>query len=251
MTDPEGTPMKLQILRDITEKKKLEKAKDDFISLASHQLRTPLSAISLSSELLLRGISGEIPPEQKEYIEEISKGAKRMTLLVSNFLNVSRIEMGTFSIETEPLDIPLSVETKSKYFWPIILEKKIEFKKQIKTDLHLTLFNANSFDIVFDNLLSNAIRYTPAGGRISLALGKKDDRIVLEISDTGCGIPDDLKEKVFEKSFRSDNAQRISSEGAGLGLYMVKSIADLTGSEVWYESAEGKGTSFFFSIPIK
>jgi len=110
-------------------------------------------------------------------------------------------------------------------------------------------FNANSFEIVIDNLLSNAIRYTSASGKIFLALKKKDDAIVLEVSDTGCGIPDDAKGKVFEKSFRSENAKQISSEGAGLGLYMVKSIADLTGSKVWFESQEGKGTTFYFSVP--
>jgi PAS domain S-box-containing protein len=249
--NPEGVPMKLQILRDITEKKKMEKAKDDFISLASHQLRTPLSAISLSSELLLRGISGDVSQEQKEYIEEIHKAAKRMTLLVSNFLNVSRLEMGTFSVDNEPLDVLSAIENKLKYFSPIISEKKLEFEKKIETEIPPVLFNVNSFDIVFDNLLSNAIRYTPAEGRISLSLKKNDNAIVLKVSDTGCGIPDNLEEKVFEKSFRSENAQKISSEGAGLGLYMVRSIADLTGSKVWYESTEEKGTSFYFSIPIK
>jgi two-component system, OmpR family, sensor histidine kinase VicK len=112
-------------------------------------------------------------------------------------------------------------------------------------------FNANSFEIVFDNLLSNAIRYTPAGGQITLSVKKNNDSVFLEISDTGCGISAELKEKVFEKSFRSQNAQKISSEGAGLGLYMVKSIADLTNSRVWFDSEEGKGTTFYFSIPIR
>ncbi|OGI32536.1 MAG: hypothetical protein A2420_03100 [Candidatus Moranbacteria bacterium RIFOXYC1_FULL_44_13] len=250
MTAPEGTPVKLQILRDITEKKMLEKNKEDFISLASHQLRTPLSSIALSSELLLRGTAGKTEPAQKEYLEEINKTTKRMALLVNNLLNVSRLEMGTFSVETEPLDILSVIQTKLKEFEPIILEKKLKIEKKIQENIPGTFFNANSFEIVFDNLLSNAIRYTPAGGEISIELRKEKGAVLLEVRDTGCGIPEKQKGKIFEKTFRAENAKEMSSEGAGLGLYMVKSIADLTGSKVWFDSAEEKGTTFYFSIPL-
>ncbi|OGI34569.1 MAG: hypothetical protein A2407_02640 [Candidatus Moranbacteria bacterium RIFOXYC1_FULL_44_8] len=250
MTTPEGTLIKLQIMRDITERKMLEKNKDDFISLASHQLRTPLSSISLSSELLLRGTSGDIQSDQREYLEEIHKATKRMTILVNNLLNVSRIEMGTFSVESEPLDILSSVQAKLKEFEPIILEKKLYFKKNIGENIPPLSFNTNSFEIVFDNLLSNAIRYTPTGGKIALAIENKRDSVFIEISDTGCGIAAGLKDKIFEKTYRAENAREMSSEGAGLGLYMVKSIADLTGSKVWFDSNEMGGTTFYFSIPI-
>ena len=173
-----------------------------------------------------------------------------MALLVNNLLNVSRLEMGTFSVETEPLDILSVIQTKLKEFEPIILEKKLKIEKKIQENIPGTFFNANSFEIVFDNLLSNAIRYTPAGGEISIELRKEKGAVLLEVRDTGCGIPEKQKGKIFEKTFRAENAKEMSSEGAGLGLYMVKSIADLTGSKVWFDSAEEKGTTFYFSIPL-
>lgn len=240
----------LGMVHDITEKKKIDQTKDEFISLASHQLRTPLSSISLSSELLLRGISGKIEKEQKEFLEEINKGAKKMSLLVNNLLNVSRLEMGTFEIGADPLAVSSFVKNRLKEILPLVKDKNIFLDRKIEEDIPVVSFNENSFGIVLDNFLSNALRYTPAGGRISVELKKEKGNVILRISDTGCGIPATQKEKVFEKSFRADNAKKLSSEGAGLGLYMVKSIADLTGSGVWFDSTLGKGTTFYFSIPV-
>lgn len=235
--------------QDITDKKNIDKVKDDFISLASHQLRTPLAAISLSSELLLRGISGDIQNEAKEYLDEISKAAKRMTLLINNLLNVSRLEMGSFNFNLEPFDIRSNLITKLKELMPIFMAKKLIMKSDISDDLPTILFDENSFGIIFDNLLSNAMRYTGVGGLITVSVKQdKNKNILLEVSDSGCGIPKDQQNSVFDKSFRADNAKKISSEGAGLGLYMIKKLADKTGTKVWFESTEGKGTTFYFQI---
>ena len=212
----------VHVARDITERKKMEKTKDEFISLASHQLRTPLSSIALSSELLLRGVAGDIDKGQKEYLGEIYKATKRMTLLINNLLNVSRVKMGNFQIHSESLDVVTAVREIVKGLSPLTVEKNLKIEKNIERDIAPIKFDANSFGIIFENILSNAIRYTPAGGKISIGLKKEKEGVVLSVSDTGCGIPEKQKNKIFGKSFRADNAKEISSEGSGLGLYLAQ-----------------------------
>jgi PAS domain S-box-containing protein len=230
---------------DVTEIKKVERAKDEFISLASHQLRTPLSSIALSSELLLRGVAGEVDSGQKDYVQEIFKATKRMTLLVSNLLNVSRVEMGNFQTNSEPLDAVPAIREIAKGLAPLAAEKNLKIEENFEQDTGSIKFDANSFGIMFENILSNAIRYTPRGGSISIGVSREKNGILLKVSDTGCGIPEKQKQKIFNKSFRAENAKEISSEGAGLGLYMARVAAERGRAKIWFESEEGKGTTFF------
>lgn len=234
---------------DITERSKMDKAKDEFISLASHQLRTPLSSIALSTELLLRGVAGDIPSEQKIYMEEVFKATKRMTLLINNLLNVSRVEMGNFKIRFDSLDIFSAVREIVKGLDSLAKEKNLKVEKKLERNVPPIKFDANSFGIIFENILSNAIRYTPKGGTISIELKKVKEGILLKVSDTGCGIPADQKNEIFKKSFRASNAKEVSSEGAGLGLYIAKIAAEQGGAKIWFESKEGKGTTFFVLFP--
>lgn len=233
------------IAKDITERKKIEKAKDEFVSLASHQLRTPLASVALSAELLLRGTAGEMRAEQKEYLEEIFKSAKKMALMVNNLLNVSRVEMGNFEVGSGSLDIVAAVESSIREFSPLSAGKNLAVRLNAEENIPKVNLDEKSFGIVFDNLLSNAIRYTPAGGEIKVGLSKGDAGVLFSVSDTGCGIPEGQKKKIFTKSFRASNAKEISSEGAGLGLYMVRVAAEKSGAKIRFESEEGKGTTFF------
>jgi PAS domain S-box-containing protein len=233
------------MLLDITERKNIEKSKDDFISLASHQLRTPLSSIALSSELLLRGVAGEVVFDQKNYLEEILKTTKRMTLLVSNLLNVSRVEMGNFEVRSGPFDVASGVLAVMKEFSPLISEKNIRVEMKIQKNIPSINLDEKIFRIIFENIYSNAKRYTPAKGLISVNLLMRGDGVLLEVADTGCGIPRNQKEKIFSKSFRAENARKISAEGAGIGLYMAGIAAERSGAKIWFESEEGKGARFF------
>lgn len=237
------------IAKDITERKYMEKAKDEFVSLASHQLRTPLSSIALSSELLLRGVAGDVGPGQKEYLEEINKATKRMTLLVNNLLNVSRVEMGNFEVQPGPFDIVSAVRSVVKEFLPLARDKKLEVKMDIGENILSVNLDEKSFGLIFDNLLSNAIRYTLAEGEISVSLEKNPAGILLAVADTGLGIPAGQKKKIFQKSFRAANAREVSSEGAGLGLYMARIAAEKSGAKIRFDSEEGKGTTFFVQFP--
>lgn len=239
------------IEHDITKLKEIDRAKTEFVSLASHQLRTPLSSISLSTELILRGIAGPVEDKQKKYLLGIYNASKKMKELIESLLNISRIELGTFMIKPEIINLPEAIDEILKEQIMNINNKKLEFTKKLGNDLPSIMFDKNILNITLDNLMANAIRYTPSGGRVTLKVERLTQEILISVTDTGCGIPKNQQAKVFQKSFRADNAKEISAEGAGLGLYMARSILNKAGGKIWFESSEDRGSTFFITIPIK
>ncbi|MFA6354354.1 MAG: ATP-binding protein, partial [Candidatus Paceibacterota bacterium] len=241
----------VEVFRDITKEKEIDKAKTEFVSLASHQLRTPLSTVNWYSEMLLTGDVGEITPEQKKYLEEIYSGNQRMVDLVNTLLDVSRIEMGTFMVEPKPTDIVKLARSVIDEQKLQIDEKKIKFSSSLENNISLIQADPKLLRMVIQNLLSNAVKYTPEGGkvRISISLGKEKN-IVLKIFDTGYGIPKNQQDKIFTKLFRADNVIGKDTEGTGLGLYIAKSVVEQAGGKLWFESVENKGTTFYATLPL-
>ena len=238
------------IIRDITEAKEIDRAKSEFISMASHQLRTPLTSIGLSAELLIRGVANQLDNKHQNYLKEIHNSTRRMAELISALLNVSRIEMGTFAVKLEFLEIVSLVDRIIYELGAQISSKKIRLVKTYGVEACEVNFDPNIFRIVFENIVTNAIRYTPEEGEITIGLEKSSSRIILSVKDTGCGIPGEEKEKIFSKSYRSETAKKISSDGTGLGLYIARSVAQKVGADIWLESEEGQGATFYFSIPL-
>lgn len=243
----------VEVFRDVTKEKEIDKAKTEFVSLASHQLRTPLTTVSWYSEMLLAGDVGKLTPDQNKYLEEIYKGNKRMIALVNTLLNVSRLELGTSLVEPEPTDIialakNVVVEQKLK-----IEEKKLIITQKFSTAVPIFSADPKLLRMVFQNLLTNAINYTPEGGKITIeiALSAERSKILIKISDTGYGIPENQQDKIFTKLFRADNVRDKDTEGTGLGLYIVKSIIEDSKGKIWFESEENKGTTFFITLPLK
>ncbi len=238
------------IFHDITKETAVDKAKTEFVSLASHQLRTPLSAIGWYTEMVLSGDTGDLNQEQKQYLGEVYKGSRRMGELINALLNVSRLELGTFIVEPEPTDIVKLAQTLTSEQRPQIEAKKIIFEQNYA--VNLPIFNADPklLGMIFQNLLSNAIKYTPAGGRVNPATGQAD-QLSIVVADTGYGIPKDQQGQIFAKLFRADNVRKLDTEGTGLGLYIVKSIVDHSDGKIWFESAENQGTTFHVTFPLK
>lgn len=239
------------VFRDVTEEREVDKAKTEFVSLASHQLRTPLSSINWYTEMLLNGDAGKISKEQKDFLKEIYKGNQRMVDLVNALLNVSRIEMGTLAIEPELININNIVEDSLKEMEHMIEKGKIKISKKLDKDISKIKADKKLIRIVFQNLISNAIKYTPSKGSINVKTSDKDKDILIEVSDTGYGIPKKQQKNIFSKLFRADNVQEKDTEGTGLGLYIVKAIVDQAGGKIWFESEENKGTTFFIKLPKK
>ncbi|MDO8592925.1 MAG: MASE3 domain-containing protein [bacterium] len=238
------------VMNNITARKEIDRAKTEFVSLASHQLRTPLASISLSTELLLRGVGGPLEENQIRYLQEISKASQRMKNLIEALLNITRIELGTFAVKWEMINLIEEVDKILKEEEIQIKLKQLNFIKIYAADLPLIRFDKNILGVIIDNLMANAIRYTPARGKITLQIKKGAAKIIISLSDTGCGIPKSQQDKIFAKLFRADNAKEISTEGAGLGLYMTRSILKKIGGEIWFSSEQNKGTTFFVTIPL-
>jgi len=242
----------VEVFRDITKEKEIDKAKTEFVSLASHQLRTPLSTVNWYSEMLLTGDVGEVTTEQKKYLEEIYNGNQRMVELVNTLLDVSRIELGTLVVESKPTNIVKLTQNVINEQKLQIIEKKIKLSPSFEDNIPLITADPKLLRMVIQNLLSNAIKYTPDGGKIraSLSLDEKKN-VILKISDTGYGIPANQQDKIFSKLFRADNVIGKDTEGTGLGLYIAKSIVEQVGGKLWFESEENRGTTFYVALPLR
>ena len=235
---------------DITEFRRLDKAKTEFIYLASHQLLTPLSAISWNAETLLDGDAGALSPQQQKYVVEIQQGNQRMVALINALLNVSRIEMGTLSISPEPVQLEAILHSVLHELESSIQENQLQVKQVCAKDVPAVHADPHLLRIIFQNLLSNAVKYTSSGGQVECAVTFDKENFHITVSDSGIGIPKAQQGKLFQKLFRADNAMRKDTHGTGLGLYLVKSIVDRLGGTIVFESVENQGTTFQVSLPL-
>lgn len=257
------TPVKLgsevvgavEVFRDITKDKAVSQAKSEFVSLASHQLRTPLSTVSWYIEMLKETNPESISEEQKGFIQEIEIANQRMISLVDSLLNVSRIELGTFAIQPKDVDPKQLLEESLLHLDTLIKEKGLEIVRQVEENIPLLKLDPKLTQIIFENILNNAVKYTPAGGKITINLKfakpEQEDKEMLQyaVSDTGYGIPEDEQDKIFNRLFRASNIRTKDTTGTGLGLYIVKMIMEQIKGKIWFESEQNQGSTFYVNIP--
>ncbi|MCK5510108.1 PAS domain-containing protein [Candidatus Parcubacteria bacterium] len=241
----------MKIFYNLTREKMIDKLKSDFISIAAHQLRTPLSAVKWIIRMVLDGDVGKLNKEQEKILFKGYQSNERIISLVNDMLNVSRIEEGRFGYEfiEEDFEEALNIAVES-------LENQIE-SRHIKYILNKPeklpkiYFDKSKMNLVLQNLLENAVKYTPEFGKIEVSLELGDEFLKVRIKDNGVGIPEKDQEKLFSKFFRADNVMRMQTEGSGLGLFIVKNVIRKHGGEIIFDSKEGMGTEFVFTIPIK
>lgn len=238
------------VFSDVTKERAVDKAKSEFVSLASHQLKTPLSTINWYIEMILDGDAGKLNKEQEEFVLEVYKSNQRMVGLVNALLNVSRIELGTLSVEPKPTNLADLAKDVVDELEPRINQKKQHLTTSYEENLPKVNIDPKLMRIVFQNLLSNAVKYTPDKGKINLSLSKDKSGLLLKVRDTGYGITKNQQSRIFTKLFRADNIKERETDGTGLGLYIVKSVIDECGGRVWFESVENKGTTFYITIPL-
>ena len=241
----------IDVFKDITHEIEVGKMKNEFISLASHQLRTPLSAIKWYAEMLLEGNAGKLDAEQAKFVDNINLSNQRMIDLVNTLLNISRIESGRIIIESKPTDLKEIISAVVHEFEPKIKEKKQKIIVNINPNLKKINCDPKLIFEVYKNLISNAIKYSPKEGEIQIFVSSDKDNVISQITDNGYGIPKKDQNKVFTKFYRGENILKIETEGTGLGLYLIKSIVESSGGKIWFKSQENKGTTFWFSLPLK
>ncbi|EKD43802.1 MAG: hypothetical protein ACD_72C00110G0001 [uncultured bacterium] len=241
----------IEVFRDITKEKEIDKAKSEFVSLASHQLRTPLSTVNWYAEMLLAGDAGTINEEQKKYLQEIYDSNNRMIDLVNCLLNLSRIELGTFVLKPQDVLVTDVVESLLEELAVQVSQKQIKIKKDFQKKIPTIKSDPNLLRIIFQNLLTNAIKYTPEKGSVKVIIQQRPGDMLIEVTDTGYGIPKDQQDKIFTKLYRATNVKDKITDGNGLGLYTAKSIVEQSGGKIWFESEENKGTSFFVVLPLE
>ena len=239
----------LIIIHDVTKEKLIEKMKTEFVSVAAHQLRTPLSAIKWTIRMILDGDAGEINEEQRELLEQTYISNERMIRLINDLLDVSRIEEGRLLYDQKDARIEDVIDSVIEASQEMLRNKNMVLEVN-KKETPKVRIDKEKIGVVIQNLLENAIKYTEQGGKIKITLDNDEKNVIFKIEDSGVGIPKSQQDRIFTKFFRAENVTRMETNGTGLGLYTTKNIVQAHKGQIWFESEENKGTTFYFTIPI-
>ena len=230
---------------------RLDEAKDEFISMASHQLRTPLTSIKGYLSMLIEGDMGTISKEQKQVLNEAFMSSERMVRLIADFLNVSRLQTGKFVIEKHPVDLALLVQHEVNSLKPNAAAREQKFIYRAPKNIPLMELDESKIQQVVMNFADNAIYYSKDAGTITISLKKtKNGYVEFTVKDQGIGVPEKERTQLFNKFFRATNARRARPDGTGVGLFLAKKVIDEHGGEIIFESKEGKGSTFGFRLPL-
>ncbi len=242
----------LKTMHDITREKEIDRMKSEFISIAAHQLRTPLSAIKWSLKMVLDGDVGNVPKEMDALVTKTYKTNERMIRLVNDLLNVSRIEEGRFKYIYEETDLIAFLDSVVSEIKQVAKETKTKITWRRPKELPHVLADKDRLRLAVSNLLDNALKYSLHNGHITIsAEPTHNDSVKITISDNGMGVPKSEQHRLFSKFYRGSNVLKQQTEGSGLGLFIVKNIINKHRGSIKYASIEGKGTTFYINLPTK
>jgi two-component system, OmpR family, sensor histidine kinase VicK len=245
-----GHSSRVITLHDITRERNFERMKTEFVTVAAHQLRTPLSAVKWVLQMAIRGELGQITQDQKNFLQQAYDSNQRMVLLVTDLLQADKIEAGGLTFEFTPTNVIELVDSVVEEFSASALEQKIEMHFDHPERLPLLSVDPVKLRDVFENLVANGLQYTLPGGKIVINLESKGDYVLASVADSGIGIPEKENNQLFKQFFRGTNAIKMVNNGSGLGLYIARDIVLRHGGKIWFESKEGEGTVFYFTMPV-
>ncbi|MBU0503527.1 MAG: ATP-binding protein [Candidatus Omnitrophota bacterium] len=239
------------LLRDVTKECEIDQMKSDFVSIVSHELRTPLAAMKGAVDNLMDGVCGELNNTQKECIILTQRNINRLSRLISDLLDISRIEAGKIQLNKQAAAISPIIEEVLYFFKDVALHKNVKLSAVFDEGLHRVDIDPDKITQVVTNLLSNAMKFTPKGGEISIKVSIADGYLKVSIKDTGIGIPHQDLDRVFNKFYQVDHGDiNIQRKGTGLGLPICRGIIEKHGGRAWVESELGRGSTFSFTLPV-
>ncbi|MDD2703221.1 MAG: GAF domain-containing sensor histidine kinase [Candidatus Omnitrophica bacterium] len=238
-----------ELTQALEEKETISRRKSDFVSSVAHELRAPLTSIKGYAAILSSGKLGILPEDARLRIEKLNKHSDELVQLVNDLLDIARIESGKVTMKQEPAGLKRIVEETLDLLSVQCKEKQIELSSHIGEDIPHVLIDIIQIKRVFINLINNAVKFTPKNGRISVFVHKIIGGVQVDINDTGCGIPADALEKIFNEFYRVDNAVNMQVKGTGLGLSLVKNIIEAHKGKIWVQSKTGEGSTFSFTLP--
>ena len=228
--------------------KELDRQKDELLGIVSHQLATPISALKWDFEMLLDGDFGEFNAEQKSFFGKLQEVARHLADLASMILDVSRIQLGRMKVDRTDLDLQAFFGEILTVMEAKAQERKVNLVSSIPKSIGTASLDKRLMHMIVENLMSNAIKYTPESGKVKLDVSLVGKELKISVSDTGCGIPKQDQDKIFGKLFRASNVRSV--DGNGFGLYVVKGATEAQGGEIHFESIENKGTTFFVNLQL-
>ncbi|HEX2171640.1 MAG TPA: response regulator, partial [Dehalococcoidia bacterium] len=250
LPDESGQCGRLFVLRDITHEAEVDRMKTEFVSLVSHELRTPLTSIKGYVELLLDYEVGDLNEDQIEFLQIVRSNSDRLVALINDLLDISRIEQGRVELHRAPLDLSAVLDQAVTTLRMAIAEKDQQLTIELPADLPPVDADPDRLTQVLTNLISNAHKYTPAGGRIGVSAEVGGDRVAVRVADTGIGLTPTERDQLFTKFYRAHNPAAQGIGGTGLGLAITKSIVELHGGRIWVDSEPGHGSTFHFTVPV-
>lgn len=238
-------------LVNVTQAKKVDEAKSEFVALATHQLRTPIAAIRWNTELLEKRIPESLNETTGHYFAKINRNIDRMTSLINDFLNVSKLELGTFATEPKVVNLKEFVNNAVDEFNEKFEQKLIKLeRRELPAEFNFTT-DERLLQIIISNLLSNAVKYVKDSGTIWFTTEINDSKLNIQVADNGIGIPTNEISSLFTKFYRATNAKSLQTQGTGLGLYVVKQAAEQLGGSISVASDLDKGATFIVSLPLR
>jgi two-component system, OmpR family, sensor histidine kinase VicK len=248
----DGRPIgAVEVFRDISRERELERAKDEFVSLASHQLRTPASGVKAFASMLIDGYAGKLNPKQTEFVKKVYESNERQLRIVDDMLNVARADSGHLSIVKAPTDLTALLGKVKGEQEAVAATRHQSIVVHAPAKPVMANVDVDKLRMVVDNLVSNAIKYSHDGSHIEITLAKTATNITVAVTDQGVGIPKRDFKRLFQKFSRIDNELSTLVGGSGLGLYLVKTIVEMHGGQVEVTSTPGKGSTFTVSLPSK
>jgi len=234
------------------ELRRLDKIRSRFLWMAAHELRSPLASVFGYVEMLVDGDYGPLTPQQRTRLEIVQGCARRLLATTESLLDVTRIDAGRIELVLQPRDLGALVEAVVAEFEPQLEAKAQHLTLHAPPDLPPAFCDEARAEQIVGNLLSNASKYTAAGGRITITLGRAAEEgfVQISVADTGVGIPPEDREKMFTRFFRGESGRRTGASGTGLGLNIARSLVELHGGRIWFESQPGEGSTFHVTFPV-